>query len=163
MGAKIKLIATSKVTEKGTWAMVAPMLVESAEMLACVDGVMNAVFVKSNTLGDSMYYGSGAGSLPTASAVVADVVEMAQKLHEPIKQEYEAQPLDMLATDDVEHAFFVRTTASKQEVENVFGSVSFIELEGLNEIGFVSEVLTESQFQTKKDQLGNVVSFIRKA
>ena len=78
VGRAIKLLATSKKTEEGYTAMVAPFLLPPEHPLYSVNGVFNAIFVHGNVLGDAMFYGSGAGKLPTASAVVADVVEMAK-------------------------------------------------------------------------------------
>ena len=69
MDKTVKLLAMSKLTEEGYLAMVAPVLIGQEHPLYNVNGVFNAVFVKGNMLGDSMYYGSGAGKLPTASAV----------------------------------------------------------------------------------------------
>lgn len=63
---------------KGYTAIVAPFLLPASHPLYAVNGVFNAIFVHGNVLGDAMFYGSGAGKLPTASAVVADVVEMAK-------------------------------------------------------------------------------------
>lgn len=78
MGRAIKLLATSKKGPKGYTAIVAPFLLPASHPLYAVNGVFNAIFVHGNVLGDAMFYGSGAGKLPTASAVVADVVEMAK-------------------------------------------------------------------------------------
>ena len=83
MGMTIKLLASS--TETGRpdlQAIVAPALLGAAHPLYSVNDVFNAVFVRGNMLGDAMFYGSGAGKLPTASAVVADVVDAAKTSRE---------------------------------------------------------------------------------
>ena len=74
MGMTIKLLASSKRHEDHLHAIVAPFLLGKEHPLYNVDDVFNAIFVRGNMLGDAMFYGSGAGKLPTASAVVADVV-----------------------------------------------------------------------------------------
>ena len=79
-GLKIKLLASSRKTEHGIWAMVAPMLVSAENMLYNVEGVLNAIYVHGNALGDAIFYGSGAGSLPTASAVAGDIITIARSL-----------------------------------------------------------------------------------
>ena len=79
-GLKIKLLASSRKTEHGIWAMVAPMLVGSENILYNVEGVLNAIYVHGNALGDAIFYGSGAGSLPTASAVAGDIITIARSL-----------------------------------------------------------------------------------
>jgi homoserine dehydrogenase len=85
LGMTIKLLATSrKVGEDSFYAMVAPFLVGPKNPLYSVNDVFNSVFVHGNMLGDAMFYGSGAGKLPTASAVVADVVDEAKHLHEDV-------------------------------------------------------------------------------
>ncbi len=75
MGKTIKLLAYSKKVGESFYAMVAPYLLDSTDPLFSVNGVFNAIFVHGNVLGDAMFYGSGAGKLPTASAVVSDVVD----------------------------------------------------------------------------------------
>lgn len=71
----IKLIGKFKKTEKGNEVIVAPMLIEKASPLYGVDDVFNAVLVKGDMLGESLYYGKGAGMLATASAVVSDIMD----------------------------------------------------------------------------------------
>ena len=79
----MKLLATSrKIGNDSFYAMVAPFLVGKESPLYSVNDVFNAVFVHGNVLGDAMFYGSGAGKLPTASAVVADIVDEAKHLTE---------------------------------------------------------------------------------
>ena len=83
MGRSIKLLGTSKkLGDDSFYALVAPFLVGQENPLYGVKGVFNSIFVHGNMLGDAMFYGSGAGKLPTASAVVADVVDEAKNLHE---------------------------------------------------------------------------------
>lgn len=163
MDMKIKLLATSKKVDQGVWAMVAPMLVGKENQLSVVDDVMNAVFVKGNALGDAMFYGSGAGSLPTASAVVADVIDCARHLDETVHIEYVADPLTLMATDDIVNRFFVRTTASQSQVQDVFGDVQFVALDGKDECGFTTKELSESKFAQLCQQLDTVIKFIRMA
>ena len=163
MDMKIKLLATSKKVDQGVWAMVAPMLVGKENQLSVVDDVMNAVFVKGNALGDAMFYGSGAGSLPTASAVVADVIDCARHLDETVHIEYVADPLTLMATDDIVNRFFVRTTASQSQVQDVFGDVQFVVLDGKDECGFTTKELSESKFAQLCQQLDTVIKFIRMA
>ena len=163
MDMKIKLLATSKKVDQGVWAMVAPMLVGKENQLSVVDDVMNAVFVKGNALGDAMFYGSGAGSLPTASAVVADVIDCARHLDETVHIEYVADPLTLMATDDIVNRFFVRTTASQSQVQDVFGDVQFVVLDGKDECGFTTKELSESKFAQLCQQLDTVIKFIRLA
>ena len=76
LGYSIKLLACAKRLEGERFtAFVAPMLVPRGNLLADVGGVMNAVVVTGNMVGDCLFYGAGAGRMPTASAVVADIID----------------------------------------------------------------------------------------
>ena len=102
----IKLLGTSrKIGDDSFYAMVAPFLVGKTSPLYSVNDVFNAVFVHGNVLGDAMFYGSGAGKLPTASAVVADVVDEAKHLHRNIMTNWSSRPLELIPMDEVEGRF----------------------------------------------------------
>ena len=78
----IKLIGSAKKLDNGKiTATVKPMLVSRSHILSDVDGVFNAIMVTGDAVGDVMFYGKGAGKMPTASAVVADVIDCAKHLH----------------------------------------------------------------------------------
>jgi homoserine dehydrogenase len=76
LGYRIKLLGITKHTEKGIELRVHPTLVPTRRLIANVEGVMNGILVKGDAVGPTLYYGAGAGSLPTASAVVADLVDV---------------------------------------------------------------------------------------
>jgi len=76
LGYRIKLLGITRRTDKGVELRVHPTLIPEKRLIANVDGVMNAVMVKGDAVGATMYYGAGAGSLPTASAVVADIIDV---------------------------------------------------------------------------------------
>lgn len=80
LGYRIKHLGITKRTEKGIELRVHPTLIPSSRLLANVEGVMNAVLVESDALGSSLYYGAGAGALPTGSAIVADLVDVTRTL-----------------------------------------------------------------------------------
>lgn len=162
MGRVIKLLASSKKTENGYSAMVAPFLLSPEHPLYNVNDVFNAIFVHGNVLGDAMFYGSGAGKLPTASAVVADIVDIAKHLNRNILIEWSSKKLELVDYKKAENVFFVRTTADKAKIESVFGNVEFVEVEGITgEIGFVTTSMKEDTFAAKAAGLGNVLSVIR--
>ncbi len=162
MNRKIKLLATSKKVGDGYVAMVAPFLLPPNHPLYNVNDVFNAIFVHGNVLGDAMFYGSGAGKLPTASAVVADIVDMAKHRNVNVAVEWSSKKVELVDYKKSENKFFVRTNASKDEVEALFGSVTFVEAEGVkNEVGFVTGVMKEADFEAKKEQLAEVLSVIR--
>jgi len=76
LGYRIKLLGITKINSKGIELRVHPTLVPARRLIANVEGVMNAILVKGDAVGATLYYGAGAGSLPTASAVVADLVDV---------------------------------------------------------------------------------------
>jgi homoserine dehydrogenase len=76
LGYRIKLLGITKKAKKGIELRVHPTLVPTRRLIANVEGVMNAILVKGDAVGPTLYYGAGAGSLPTASAVVADLVDV---------------------------------------------------------------------------------------
>jgi homoserine dehydrogenase len=80
-GYRIKLLGIAKAHETGIEARVHPTMVSRDSMLASVDGAMNAVAVTGDAVGPTLFYGAGAGEMPTASAVVADLVEIAREVH----------------------------------------------------------------------------------
>lgn len=162
MGRSIKLLATSKKVGNGYAAMVAPFLLSTEHPLYSVNGVFNAIFVKGNVLGDAMFYGSGAGKLPTASAVVADIVEMAKHPHKHIPIEWKKEKLELVDYKDFECKFFVRTSDSMDVVTNIFGQVDFVTAEGISdEIGFVTASMPEAEFEKYASQLTNMIQMVR--
>ena len=80
LGYRIKLLAIAKATDGGVEARVHPTMIPSASPLAAVAGVFNAIFLTGDAVGDLMFYGRGAGQLPTASAVWSDVLEIARRV-----------------------------------------------------------------------------------
>ncbi len=148
MKMKIRLLAASKRTEEGVWAMVSPMLVGLDNMLYHVDGVLNAILVHGNAVGDTLFYGSGAGSLPTASAVAGDVISAARHLNRTLASDWKSEEMDLMPLDDVRHSFFVRFAGTEEEAKAQFGEIKPVRLpEYPAEFGFVTEVMTEKAFQ----------------
>lgn len=163
---KIKLLATSKRKGDKFSAMVCPTLVGKDSPLYSVDGVFNAIFIHGNVLGDAMFYGSGAGKLPTASAVVADVVDCAKHPGKTVMMSWSSKVLDLVDIKDVEHCFFVRmkgdVSQDKEKAEAVFGPVHSIfvpEIKG--EFGFVTEKMSEKVFDEKAQKLPEIITRIR--
>ncbi len=120
LGYSIKHLGIAKKTDSGIELRVHPTLLSKKELLANVNGVMNAVMVEGDAVGPTMYYGAGAGSEPTASAVVADVVDIARTL--TIKDvsakvpalAFDINTLELTAIktiDEVETAYYLRVQA----------------------------------------------------
>lgn len=165
MKRSIKLLATGKEVDGKYVAMVAPFMIPTSHPLYCVSDVFNAVYVTGNMLGDSMYYGRGAGKLPTASAVVSDIVDCARHIGKTIMCFWDEEKVELESIDEIMQTFFVRvdkSKASKEEIENVFGKVSFVEIaEYDDEIAFVTEAMKEKEFKTAAEKCEGVLSRIR--
>ena len=162
MGRIIKLLATSKKVGNSYYAMVAPFMLSQQHPLYSVNDVFNAIFVHGNVLGDAMFYGSGAGKLPTASAVVADIVDIAKHLHRNIMISWSSKKLELVDCKKASSRFFVRATDSEEEVKAIFGNVEFVKVpEITDEVGFVTDVLTEEEFEEKSAKLKNMRQRIR--
>ena len=110
-----------------------------------------------------MFYGSGAGKLPTASAVVADMVEMARHADENIYICWEQEKMELADADEVSGRFFVRTTESKEKVLEVFDAVEMIDAGLCDEIGFITGGMKEKDYKKKAELLGSVLQMIRLA
>lgn len=161
MGLVIKLLATSRKTKEGYCAMVAPFMLSQQHPLYSVNDVFNAIFVHGNVLGDAMFYGSGAGKLPTASAVVADIVDIAKHLHKNILISWSSKKMDLVDKGRSESRFFVRSTEDKEKAKSLFGEVEFVEVPEISgEVGFLTGKMSEEDFEKKADGL-NVIQRIR--
>ena len=163
LDATIKLLAVSRETEDGYQISVAPYLLKKENALAGVNDVFNAVAVCGNTLGDTMFYGRGAGKLPTASAVVADVVECARHLQKTVGCLWEEGEAKVADFDSQEGRFFVRVLKkARADVEKVFGAVVPVVLDSaLEEFAFVTESMQEAEFEKCREQIFGFVKKIR--
>jgi len=119
-GYRIKHLGYTRRTGKGIELRVHPTLIPERRLIANVDGVMNAVLVKADAVGPTLYYGAGAGAEPTASAVVADIVDVVRTLTADPEnrvphlafQPYALADVPILSVDDVETAYFLRMQAT---------------------------------------------------
>ncbi|MCR4806402.1 MAG: homoserine dehydrogenase [Lachnospiraceae bacterium] len=161
----IKLVAISMKDAGGIVVMVCPVMLDRTHPLYGVNDVINAVFVKGNVLGPVMFYGSGAGKLPTASAVVSDVIE-AVKTKKNMYIGWDSEELSLANIGSVKRSFFVRVSGSEADklagVEAVFGQVSCVKAPGVTgEFGFVTREMTEDEFNEKYKKLDGAITRIR--
>lgn len=157
----IKLLALSKEKDGDMHAMVAPFLISIDHPLSMVNDVFNAVWVHGNMLGDSMYYGRGAGKLPTASAVVSDVVDCARHIGKVIMCFWDNEDVKLMGIEKASRRFFVRVSSEKEdEALRVFERAAVIEADVPGELAFVTDVMTEKEFNEKAEKVG-IISRIR--
>ncbi len=119
-GYVIKLLAIARNTENGVDVRVHPTMIPASHQLAAVDGAMNAVFVVGDAVGETMFYGAGAGSFPTASAVVGDIMALAGPMSRGMAPVPESEPfarnLPIRDVLDLRTRYYMRLT-----VENTVG------------------------------------------
>ena len=165
LGMNIKLLAECKHVDGTLYAGVAPVLLHAEHPLYSVNGVFNAVFVKGNMLGDAMFYGSGAGKLPTASAVVADIVAVVQNQGRDIMNFWSEEKLTLEDRSKTSKKFLVRILgnedAFKERIGNDFGEVRFVEAGVNGEFGFVTPVMTEGEYEEKAKAYPEILHMIR--
>lgn len=162
MNKSVKLLAMSRDTKNGFFAMVAPFMISREHPLYCVNDVFNAIYVHGNMLGDSMYYGRGAGKLPTASAVVSDVVDCARHQGKTVMCFWENEDVKVSDIGNDMGKFFVRVDRDKQDAAmEAFGALAEINVGIEKEYAFMTQVMTEKDFNDKIDKIGGCINRIR--
>ncbi len=159
-GCSIKLLAASHIQEDGSvCAWVAPFLVEMAHPLAAVNDVFNGVLVNGNMVGEVMFYGPGAGKLPTASAVVADVIDCARNGNRTISCGWSEEPARMSSFQKISHVFFVRASEkAREEVLAAFPVQKCVDVaERTEDFGFLTQPMEEGVFAQQYEKLGDKV------
>ena len=171
-GGVIKLIGRAKKLDDGKIsAVVTPAFVRNGSQLASTNDVFNAILVRGDAVGDVVFYGRGAGKLPTASAVVADVIDCAQHLEKRKDFGWESGTPDyVIDYNEIETAVFVRAKAQDRKtaaetIDSAFEGVEFIEKAGADEdeIAFVTPVIKEGRIEKILNSLGfvDILSKIR--
>lgn len=176
MNGVIKLIAVSRRLGGKIFARVSPAIISKEHPLSNVEDVFNAIVVKGDAIGDAMFYGRGAGKLPTASAVVADVIDIAKHPDFGTKSVWvRTNENNVIAIEESPAKFLVRAAAEKaadvkSDIKAVFGDVEYIDLgskvQGV-EVAFITPVITEGEIKEKlsalkeKSSVSGIASNIR--
>lgn len=161
-GYTIKLLAMSKEVDGKYFAMVTPCMINDQNPLYFVNDVFNGILVHGNTLGNTMYYGAGAGKLPTASAVVSDIIDCVKHLGKTVFCFWDKEELTLSSMDDSVKRFFVRVKdADFAKAKEVFGDVEEINAQIAGEKGFFTQAMSEKAFKEKSAQVGEIISRIR--
>lgn len=169
LGCAIKLIATAKNTNEGIEVRVAPMFIPQSHPLASVNDSFNAVFVHGDALGDAMFYGRGAGELPTASAIMGDVIDVCRNKAFNCNGRigctcYKNVPIKSM--DEIKSKYFVRTLLEDKPgtlaaVANTFSGncasidqmVQKTKLSGYAEVVFIIDNVKEKLFMRSINEL----------
>lgn len=160
----IKLLAMCKKNENGFFTMVAPFLVPPENPLASVNGVFNAIDIHGNMLGDVMFYGKGAGKNATASAVVADVIDILKHKGHHIEVNMKAEKAELSPKDNAVRRFFVRVPADLQDqAKEVFGNeVEVVKRNSIpEEFAFITDLISEKDFEDRLWKMDSVKGYLR--
>ena len=161
IGCTIKLIGRGFTKDGKANASVEPMLIPDSCPLSGVEDVFNGIMVKGNMVDELMFYGRGAGKLPTASAVVGDVVDIVRS---PEYNSYfsweESDGSGVIPYEDVSARFFVRITEDKKDkVKKIFGDTEIIK--GISDYGFVTDKMSVADLEKGIAAIGGAVSRLR--
>ena len=141
LGYKIKLLGRARAIGGKVAAYVAPHLVAQSSILAGVDGVMNGIVVRGNAVGDIAFIGPGAGKMPTASAVVADIIDAVKHLHSRKLIGWENHKDVAADPDGLQSAWYVRSDTQRAKIQREFGEIMFAEGTSGGQEAFITAVM----------------------
>lgn len=159
----IKLVGISRRVGDKIFARVSPVIINRSNPLSNVEDVFNAIVVKGDAIGDAMFYGRGAGKLPTASAVVADIIDIAKHAGTSGSYVWErTEENNLIDISEYETRFFVRVAVRNREeagkyIVKTFGKVDFINIskpETADELAFTTS-------RAKEGELGKMVEALK--
>ena len=155
----IKLLGVSKVTEDGKpLTYVAPFMIDKSHPLAMVNDVFNAIFVTGNMVGNTMYYGKGAGKLPTASAVCADVIDGARHVGKNVPCYWENKEAALAPFSEASHSFYIRVKAdASAELEKLIPGGKFLTADVAGQKAYITPVITEKKYYETAATLGDAI------
>ena len=165
MHTSIKLFGDAKFEEGKLYAFVAPVMVERNHPLFMVNDVFNGIMVEGNMLGKSMLYGSGAGKLPTASAVVADIIAILKNIDKNIPFGWGDERQEVVDMSLTSHKYFVRfkgrDTGFIERCKKTFNDAKEVFLEGKDEFALVTGMMQEKDFLEALNNQSGVIKYIR--
>ena len=167
MDRMIRLVGQSVVEEDQVHAMVAPMMFDREHALAGVNMEFNAIFLSSDMLGDTMFYGQGAGKLPTASAVVSDVIEAVISPEAVKHSVWTEEELPVADFGSENRRFFARVSGDAVLADSLgaeLGSLKVLRAPGIaGEFGIVTGYLAEERMAEVAAAHPEIISVIRMA
>ena len=158
MGGVIKLIGMASRTEDGVYARVCPAILKNEHPLAGIDDVFNGIMVKGDAIGDVMFYGRGAGSLPTASAVVSDIIDIVKHKDKHIRLGWtEGTPGYLKDGAEQKFRFYVRLAGNPEALRHRGCQVYTLEKEGFeNEFAILTQVMSGKEFDAFREELSGM-------
>ncbi len=163
LGGVIKLIGRAKkLSDDKISAIVSPAVVKNGSQLASVSDVFNAILVRGDAVGDTVFYGKGAGKLPTASAVVADIMDCAAHLDKRKEFGWDSGTKNYVADyNELETVMYVRAETqnkaeAEKEINSAFENAVFADTASSDEIVFITDCEKESELNRKLDNIGSI-------
>lgn len=153
-GMSIRLLGRAiRINQEKICIFVEPHLVKPDNLLSCVEGVYNGIMIKGNAIGDAMFYGRGAGKMPTASAVVADVIDAAKhfKARKYIDWEQGSEE-NIYDSDRYSSCWYIRAAVAKEKVARMFGEVTYLENVGgqtARELAFITQHISRNELNER--------------
>lgn len=165
LGMTVKLVGSARMSgEETVSAFVAPLMVKEDHPLSTVNDVFNGILVKGNMLGVTMYSGSGAGKLPTASAVVADIIDAAKHLHQNVAMGWTAKKQALAPMGMNEFRYVIRLSGQSEERMSElmeFSPREIVALDKLDEFAILSKPMREAEFLEAAGKISGIVKYIR--
>lgn len=162
LGKKIKLLGITYNIAGEIYTEVAPHMIGPENKLYLVDDVKNGIELKGNLLGDTMFYGAGAGKLPTASAVVSDIIDEAKHLHTNIPILWSDEPVKLAERGRHKSKFFIRVDRDCDTIKNTFVIEQLVTLPDYpDEYAVVTEEMTFADFYEKIGDKEHVRSIVQ--
>ena len=162
LGKKIKLLGITYNINGEIYTEVAPHMIGPENKLYNVDDVKNGIELKGNLLGDTMFYGAGAGKLPTASAVVSDIIDEAKHLHTNIPILWSDEPVVLAERGRHKSKFFVRVDRECNVIKNIFDLEQLVTLPDYpDEYAVVTAEMTFAEFYEKIGNKEHVRSIVQ--
>ena len=165
MGMSVKLFGSSSMGEDNlVKAYVAPIMIDRNHPLYMVSDVYNGIMVTGNMLGETMYYGSGAGKLPTASAVAADIIDAAKHVNRNVPMGWNSERQAIAPMEANEFRYFIRMAGQPEErLGNLMelDPEEAVTLEGMDEFAVVTRPMLEADFKELTAGLDGLIKFIR--
>ena len=163
-GGAVKLIGWASRRGDDVAVMTCPAFIGGESQLSSVNDVFNAILVRGDATGDVVFYGKGAGKLPTASAVVSDIIIAVKQKNSSISLQWEDSQQDfVLDYKSLDNKFYVRIVsdnkqAALERAEKLFGKLEMLHRDGeaADEAAFITEAINESKFEEYCSQLAEV-------
>lgn len=162
----IKLLGMSYLENGKVYAMVAPFMIGEGHMLYNVNDVINGIHINARANGDVLFVGPGAGKMPTASAVVTDVVDCARHFGSNIPVFWDSEKQKLGAVDEMKCAFYIRVSGNPDNrlagLRKAFGDAKEILLGGVtDEFAIITPVMTEGEFARAAQKVDGIEGRIR--